>query len=82
MDDPHAEVEIEPQVKPRAVWPREETQAFPSAYKLQCKPTRSPGGLCPRSMWKAAERPTGGPPALTAAGAGGRNIREQDQVRA
>ena len=33
VDDPHAEVEIEPQVKPRAVWPREETQAFPPAVQ-------------------------------------------------
>ena len=33
MGDPHAEVEIQPQVKPRVVWPREETRAFPPAVQ-------------------------------------------------
>ena len=28
MDDPHAEVEIKPQLKPRAVWLRKKTQNF------------------------------------------------------
>ena len=32
MDDPHAEVEIKPQLKPRAVWLRNKIQNLPTSF--------------------------------------------------
>jgi len=31
VDDPHAEVEIKPQLKPRAVWLKKKTQKLPTS---------------------------------------------------
>ena len=47
MDDPHAEVEIKPQLKPRGTVTKEEDQK-PSdqLYKLQIKSTDQLGRLC------------------------------------
>ena len=42
MDDPHAEVEIKPQLKPRgSVAKEEDPKPSHQPYKLQIKPTRS-----------------------------------------
>ena len=42
MDDPHAEVEIKPQLKPRgSVAKEEDPKPFHQLYKLQIKSTQS-----------------------------------------
>ena len=53
MDDPHAEVEIKPQLKPRGnVTKEEDPKPSQQVYKLQIKSTRSIGRLCICGIYK------------------------------
>ena len=57
MDDPHAEVGIKPQLKPRgSVAKEEDPKPSHQVYKLQVKPTGSTRQtLCPWNRYKATE---------------------------
>jgi len=47
VDDPHAEVEIKPQLKPRAVWLKKKTQKLPtSCTSCRLNPNDKLGRLC------------------------------------
>ena len=57
MDNPHAEVEIKPQLKPRgSVTKEEDLKPFHQLYKLQIKSTQSTRQtLCLRNIQKDFE---------------------------
>ena len=84
MDDPHVEVEIKPQLKPRGNAAKEEDPK-PSyqLYKLQIKSTHQLCRLCVYGIYK---RPLRAPTkentlVLIAVDIGGKNTQEQDQIR-
>ena len=53
MDNPHAEVEIKPQLKPRAVWLRKKTQNLPtSCTSYRLNPHDQLGRLCVYGIYK------------------------------
>ena len=84
MDDPYAEVEIKPQVKPRGSVAKEEDPKPPhQLYKLQITSTHSASRLCVNGIYKRPLRvPTKeNAPVLIAVNIGGRNTEEQDQIR-
>ena len=77
MDDPHAEVEIKPQVKPRGRVAKEEDPK-PSHTSCRLNPHDQPGRLCVYGIHK---RPLRAPTkentlVLTAVGIGGKNTQE------
>ena len=79
VDDPHAEVEIKPQLNPRAVWPRKETQnLLTSRTSCRLSPCDQPGRLCVYEIFKRTLRaPTKETAlALTAMDIGGKNTQE------
>ena len=83
MDDPHVEVEIKPQFKPRgSVSKEEDPKTSHQLYKLQIK-SRQLGRLCVYGLYK---RPLRAPTkanalVLIAVDTGSKNIEEQDQIR-
>ena len=57
MDNPHAEVEIKPQLKPRgSVTKEEDPKPSHQVYELQIKSTRSVGRLCVCEIYKRSLR--------------------------
>ena len=56
-DDPDAEVEIKPQLKPRAVWLRKKTQNPPISCTIcRLNPHNQLGGLCVYGIYKRSLR--------------------------
>ena len=84
MDDPHVEVEIKPQLKPRAVWLRKKTQNLPTSYtSYRLDPHDQLGrpcvyGICKRSLRAPTKENA---PVLTAVDMGGKNTEVEDQIR-
>ena len=80
MDDPHVEVKIKPQLKPRGSAAKEEDpKPSHQLYKLQIKSTRSTRQ--PLSLWNIYKRTLRAstkenPLVLVAVDIGGRNIHE------
>ena len=57
MDNPHAEVEIKPQLKPRgSVTKEEDPKPSHQVYKLQIKSIRSVGRFCVCGIYKRSLR--------------------------
>ena len=57
VDDPHAEVEIKPQLNPRAVWVRKKTQNLPtSCTSCRLHPRDQVGRLCVYGIYKWSPR--------------------------
>ena len=57
MDDPHAQVEIKPQLKPRAVWLRKKTQnLLTSCTNCRLNPHDQLGRLCDYGIYKRSLR--------------------------
>ena len=53
VDNPHAEVEIKPQLKPRAIWLRKKTQNLPtSCTSYRLNPHDQLGRLCVYGIYK------------------------------
>jgi len=79
VDDPHVEVEIKPQLKPRSNVAKEDSKPSHQLYKLQIKSTQSTKQtLCVYGIYK---RPLRAPPkenalALIAVDIGGKNTQE------
>ena len=78
MDDPHAEVEIKPQLKPRGSVAKEDPKPSHQLYKLQIKSTGSTRQLCVCGIYK---RPLRAPTkentlVLIAVDIGGKNTKE------
>ena len=84
MDNPHAEVEIKPQLKLRGSVAGKKTQNLPtSCTSCRLHPHNQLGRLCVYGMYK---RPLRAPTkenalALIAADIGGKNTQEQDKMR-
>jgi len=79
VHDPHAEVELKPQLKPRAVWQRKKTQNLPtSCTSFRLNPHDHLGGLCVYGILKMSLRdPTKeNRLVLIAVDIGGKNIHE------
>ena len=79
MDDPHAEVGIKPQLKPKgSVAEEEDPKPSHQLYKLQIKSTRSLGRLCVYGMYKwSLSTPTKeNSVVLITVDIGGKNIQE------
>ena len=79
MDDPHAEVEIKPQLKSRgSVAKEEDPKPYHQLYKLQIKSTRSLGRLCVCGIYKRSLRAPTKENALVliAVDTGGKNTQE------
>ena len=78
MDDPHAEVEIKSQLKPRAVWLRKRTQNLPtSCTSCRLNPHDQLSRLC---FYRIYKRPLRAPTkenamVLIAVDIGGKNIQ-------
>ena len=84
MDDPDAELEIKPQLKPRgSVTKEEDPKPFHQLYKLQIKSTHSASRLCICGIYKRPLRtPTKeNAPVLVAVNIGGKNTEAWDQIR-
>ena len=84
MDDPHAEVEIKPQLKPRAVWLRNKIQNLPTSFtSCRLNPHDQLGRLCDYGTYKRSLRAPTKENALVliAVDIGGNNTEEQDQIR-
>ena len=84
VDDPHAEVEIKPQLKPRAVWLRNKIQNLPTSFtSCRLNPHDQLGRLCDYGTYKRSLRaPTKeNTLVLIALDIGGNNTEEQDQIR-
>ena len=84
MGDPHIEVEIKPQLKPRgSVAKEEDPKPSHQLFRLQIKSTRPTKQTLSMEYIK---RPLRAPTkenalALTAVGIGGKNTQEKDQIR-
>ena len=84
MGDPHIEVEIKPQLKPRgSVAKEEDSKPSHQLFRLQIKSTRPTKQTLSMEYIK---RPLRAPTkenalALTAVGIGGKNTQEKDQIR-
>ena len=79
MDDPHVEVKIKPQLKPRAVWLRKKTQNLQtSCTRCRLNPHDQLGRLCVYGIYKRTLRaPTKeNTLVLTAVDIGGKNTQE------
>ena len=79
MDDPHAKVEIKPQLKPRgSVTKEEDPKPSHQVYELQIKSTQSVGRLCVCEIYKRSLRaPTKeNELVLIAVDIGGKNTKE------
>ena len=79
MDDPHVEVEIKPQLKPRAVWLRKKTQNLPtSCTSFRLNPYNQLGRLCVYGIYKSTLRAPTKENALVliAVDTGGKNTEE------
>ena len=84
MDDPHAEVEIKPQLKPRGSVAKEENpKPSHQLYKLQIKSTHSASGVCVYAIYKRTLIATTQETTLVliAVDIEGKNTQEQDQIR-
>ena len=84
MDDPHAEVEIKAQLKPRGnVAKEEDPKPSQHLYKLQIKSTWSTGRLCVYGIYERSLRALTkeNTLALTAVDTGGKNTQKSDQIR-
>ena len=83
MDDPHAEVEIKPQLKPRGrVAKEDDPKSFHQLYKLKIKSNQL-GRFCVYGIYKRTlKAPTKeNTLVLIAVDIGGKNTHEQDQIR-
>ena len=86
-NDPNAEVEIKPQLKPRvSVATEEDPNPSHQLYKLQIKSTRSLCGLGRLCIYGIYKRPLRVPTrenalALIAVDIGDKNTEESDQIR-
>ena len=79
MDDPHAEVEIKPQLKPRGSVAKEvHLKPFYQLYKLQIKFTQSTRQTVSMEHIKGHREL---PLVLVAVDIGGKNTQEDDQIR-
>ena len=84
MDNPHAEVEIKPQLKPRGRQPKKKTQNLPtSCTSCRLNPHDQLSKLYVDGIYK---RPLRAPTkekalALIAVDIGGKNTQEWDQIR-
>ena len=79
MDDPHAEVETKPQLKPKgSVAKEEDPKPSHQLYKLQIKSTQSLGRLCVCGIYKRTLRAPTEENALVliAVDTGGENTQE------
>ena len=79
MDDPHVEVKIKPQLKPRAVWLRKKTQNLPtSCTSGRLNPRDQLGRLCVYGIYERSLRAPTKENALVliAADIGGKNTLE------
>ena len=85
MDDPHAEVEIKPQLKPRgSVAKEEDPKPSHELYKLyKLNPHNQLCRICVYGIYKRTLRALTKENALVlrAADIGGKNTKEYDQVR-
>ena len=84
MDDPHAEVEIKPRLKPRdSVAKEEDPKPSPKLYSCRLNPHGQPGRLCVYGIYERSLRaPTKeNVLVLIAVDIGGKNTEEQDQIR-
>ena len=83
-DNPHAEVEIKPQLKPRAVWLKKKTQNLPTSCKSsRLNPHDQLGRLCVYGIYKRTLKAPTKENALVllAVDIGGKNTQEWDQIR-
>ena len=79
MDDPHAEVEIKPQLKPGAVWLRKKTQSLPTSYRsFRLNPHNQLSRLCVYGIYERSLRALTNENVLVliAADIGGKNTQE------
>jgi len=79
VDNPHAEVEIKPQLKPRGVWLRRKTQNLPTSCTCcRLNPHYQLGRLCVYGIYKRSLRAPTKENALVliAVDTGGKNIQE------
>ena len=84
VDNPHAEVEINPQLKPRGgVAEEEDPKPSHQLYRLQIKSARSPGRLCVYGIDKRTRSAPSGENTrvLMAVDIGGKNTEDQNQIR-
>ena len=83
MDNPHVEVEIKPQLKPRgSVAKEEDPKPCYQLYKLQIKSTWSTRQTVYGIYKRLLRAPTKeNALALIAADTGGKNTQEEDQIR-
>ena len=84
MDDAHAEVEIKPQLKPRAVWLRTKIQNLSTiCTNFRLNPQDQLDRLCICGIYKRTLRATtkGNILVLIAVDIGGKSTEGQDQVR-
>ena len=84
MDDPHAEVEVKPQLKHRGSVAKEEDQNLPtSCASFRLNPHDQRGRLCVYKIYKKILRaPTNeNTLVLIAMNIGGKDTQEQDQIR-
>ena len=84
MDDPHAEVEIKPQLKPRgSVAKEDDHKPSHQLYSCRLNPHDQLGRLCVYGIYKRSLRaPTKeNTLVLIAVDIEGKNTQEQDQIR-
>ena len=83
MDDPHAEVEIKPQLKPRGSVAKEDPKPSHQLTSSRLNPHDQLGRLCVYGIYKRTLRAATeeNAPVLTAVDIGGKNTQEQDQIR-
>ena len=84
MEDPHVEVEIKPQLKPRGNAGREEDPKHPtSCARCRLNPQDQLGRLCVYGIYKRSLRAPTKENALvlTAVDIGGKNTLKQGQIR-
>ena len=84
MDNPHAEVEIKPYLKPRGSVARKKTQNLPtSCTSYRLNPHDQLGSLCAYGICKRTLRARTKENALVllAVDTGGKNTQEWDQIR-
>ena len=84
MDDPHAEVAIKPQLKPRVSGAKEEDPTSTTSCKsCRLNPQDQLGRLCVYRIYKRTLRAPAKENALVliAVDIGGKSTEEQDQIR-
>ena len=84
MDNPHEEVEIDPQSKPRGSVTKKTTQNLPtSCINCRLNPHNQLGSLCVYGIYKRTLRTPTEENALVliAVDIGGKNTQESEQIR-